>query len=235
MIKYADDVICLIPFYKADSISTIVKSETHNIKRWCLENGLALNEGKTKVLLFSKRSVCDDLLLSSPPLVSSAKILGVTFNQRLNWNNHVAAIVKSASRRIYILKQMKKISSVTKKDLLQVYKSFVLSVIEYNSPLFTNFTEANKQTLEKIQRRSHKIICGLNCECTDFPTLSDRRSLQIDKVFSRILSQEHILHHLLPHKLPRTQHFFIEHLRSDLRARSFIPFCCTRWNSFQIK
>lgn len=231
MIKYADDVTVLLPFRKSDSIAEAVETETRNIRDWCLQNGLTLNEEKTKVLLFSKQRIDEELLTGMPALVSSAKILGVTFNSRLNWKDHVTEITKSASRRIYVLKELKKIDSITKKDLLQVYQGFILSVLEYNSALFTSMTAENKETLEKLRRRCHRIICSRDCGCSDFPSLNDRRYEQTLKVFTNMFTQNHILHHLLPHKLPRTQQFFIEHLRSELRARSFIPFCCIRWNS----
>ena len=231
MLKYADDVTVLLPFRKSDSIAEAVENETRNIRDWCLQNGLTLNKEKTKVLLFSKQRIDEDLQICVPASVSSAKILGITFNSRLNWKDHITEIAKSASRRIYVLKELKKIESVTKKDLLQVYQGFILSILEYNSALFTSMTAENQTILEKIRRRCHRIICGQNCGCSDFPSLSDRRHQQTLKVFTNILAQNHLLHHLLPHKLPRTQHFFIEHLRSELRARSFFPFCCMRWNS----
>ena len=231
MIKYADDVTVLIPFRRRDSIADAVHAETQHIKGWCLQNGLALNEEKTKVLLFSKLKIDNELLNGVPAIVSSAKILGVTFNSRLNWKDHVAEICKSASRRIYVLKELKKIDSITKKDLLQVYQGLILSVLEYNSALFTSMTAESKGKLDKLRKRCHRIICGQNCTCTDFPSLDDRRLDQTFKVFTNMQAHDHILHHLVPHKLPRTNHFFIEHRRSELRARSFIPFCCVRCNS----
>ena len=235
MIKNADDVTLLLPFRRNDSIADIVEDETRNIKDWCTQNGLALNDEKTKILLLSNKRIEEERLIGVPAVVSSAKILGVTFNSRLNWKDHVVEITKSASRRIYVLKQLKRIDSVTKKDLLQVYKGFVLSVLEYNSALFTHLTSESKESLEKLRKRCHRIICGKNCSCHDFPSLSDRRYTQALKLFTNIFAKDHILHHLLPHKLPRTQHFFIDHLRSELRARSFIPFCCMRWNSLPKK
>ncbi len=231
MIKYADDVTVLIPFQRDDSVAELVDSETRHIKAWCMENGLALNERKTKVLLFSKQRLDEELQSSIPTSVTSANILGVTFSSRLSWNDHITAITKSASRRIYVLKQLKRIDSVTKKDLIQVYQLFILSVLEYNSALFTGLTADNKNMLEKIGKRCHRIICGPNCVCPDFPKLNDRRSEKVLKVFNQMQHPHHILHHLLPHRLPRSQHFFIEYMRSELRAKSFIPFCCTWSNS----
>ena len=224
MIKYADDVTLLIPFRRGDSVAELIDSETRNIKAWCAENGLKLNDNKTKALLFWKPRVIEELQSSIPACVASANILGVVFNSRLSWNDHITTITKSASRRIYVLKQLKKIDCITKKDLLQIYQLFILSILEYNSALFTGLSVENKNTLDKI-------ICGSNCDCHDFPSLSDRRSKQALKVFNQIQNPHHILHHLVPHRLPRTNHFFIEFMRSELRTRSFIPFCCLWSNS----
>ena len=61
MIKYADDVTLLIPFQRGDSVAGFVDSEARHMKEWCTKNGLALNENKTKTLIFSRQRVDEDL------------------------------------------------------------------------------------------------------------------------------------------------------------------------------
>ena len=234
MIKYADDVTLLCPFRRDESISTIMDSESLNIKVWCSKHGLALNEEKTKIIVFSKPRISKDFPSCLPASLSSVKILGIVFNQSLNWNDHVLEVTKSASRRIHVLRKLKQIDSVTKQDLLIIYENSILCILEYNSPLFVAMSEKNKQMFEKIRKRCHRIICGLNCDCSDFPELSERRMDRAMKVFNQMQSPEHILNKLIPHKLPRTQHFFIEFLRSErVLDRSYLFVArCVRWNSF---
>lgn len=77
---------------------------------------------------------------------------------------------------IYVLKQLKRIVAVTKPDLLQIYQSYIPSMLEYNLSLFAGLSAINKEKLEKIRKRCHRIIWGLHCECSDLPTLSERSS-----------------------------------------------------------
>ena len=232
MIKYADDVTLLCSFSSKDPVQTMIKTELQNMMTWCDSHGLCLNNDKTKVLVFKKPRIDSSYLDSIiPSPCSHLKILGVVFNDKLNWDSHVDAITKSASRRIHVLRQMKKIPSVTKKDLLLVYESYILSIIEYNAPLFTSLSTENNKRLERIRKRCHHIICGLHCNCDDFPTLITRRLTQTMKTFSLMQNPHHIIHSLLPHILPRSKHYFLEPIRTERRRLSFIPYCCIQRNN----
>ena len=81
--------------------------------------------------------------LSGFKLQQNLTLLGVTFDSKLNWNTHVKNTAKKAARRIYPLKQMKCFNNITKYKLIQVYNSFILSVLEYNSALFVGINEKN--------------------------------------------------------------------------------------------
>ena len=41
-------------------------------------------------------------------IVTRAKLLGVTINSKLSWNDHIENLVKSASRKLYFLVQLKR-------------------------------------------------------------------------------------------------------------------------------
>ena len=128
-------------------------------------------------------------------LCQEIKILGITFQDNLKWDSHINSVCKSASQNIYILRKMKQLSNITKSDLLQIYKSHILSRLEYNAPVFVGLNGSNSEKLEKIRRRCRKIICGNECECDDFTELRLRRRFLSLKCFNNILFKEdHILH-----------------------------------------
>ena len=126
---------------------------------------------------------------------------------------------------------LKRIPGATQKDLIQVYQNYILSVIEYNSPLFVGLGSRNEQRLERLAKRCHRIICGQNCQCEAFEKVKDRRRSQAMKEFTKMMNSKHICHSLLTHQLPRTKHLFIEHTRTNRRANSFVPFCSVLWNT----
>ena len=231
LVKYADDVSILIPFNDPDELSTSVLKEVENIKKWCASHGLKVNEEKTKSLVF-RSSKIDDISLKSIPNVSSqVKVLGVTFEASLKWDLHIESVTKSASRRTYVLRTLKKIQTVTKADLLQVYHNYILGILEYNSPLFVGLSSKNEQRMERLARRCHRVICGMDCRCADFEHLRDRRLARAMKEFIKMMDPSNICNSLLPHRLPRTKHFFISHMKTDRRAKSFVPYCCLIWNA----
>ena len=62
-------------------------------------------------------------------IVKSAKILGVTVRNDLKWNDHVDNITAKASRRIYLLKQLKR-AGVDRKSLIQFFCACIRSILE---------------------------------------------------------------------------------------------------------
>ena len=188
IIKYADDVTLLISFTNHADLEMVVKTETQNMKTWCESHGLVINENKTKTLLFTK-APCSSLTPSLPNIEPHLSTLGITFEASLKWNVHVASIAKKASRRIYALtcKSLKRIPLVTKADLRQVYCNYILSVIEYNSPLMVGMSSKNDSKLDYIRKRCHRIICGLDCRCSDFTSISERRKVRAMKYFDRLI------------------------------------------------
>ena len=148
----------------------------------------------------------------------------------MKWDRHVESITKAAGRRVHVLRYLRHIRSITKKDLMTVYNNYILSVLEFNAPLFVGLNVKNNERMERIRRRCHRIICGLHCKCDVFQPLKERRELLAMKLFEQMMSSDHISHDLLPHLLPRTGRLFQEFIKTERRSNSFIPFCLFRWN-----
>ncbi len=105
---------------------------------WSQRNDMCINPQKTKemVVCFCKD---EDHHVNMPKLainetiierVSHAKVLGVTLSANLCWNMHVQDIVSKASKRLYMLYQVKRAGS-EQKDLLKIYLSVIRLVLEY--------------------------------------------------------------------------------------------------------
>ncbi len=230
MVKYADDVTLLCPFQKNDNVESLIHCETENVKVWCQNNGLQLNNKKTKVLIFNKPNI-RPVLLSDSSTLSQVKILGIIFQSNLSWTCQINYMTTAACRRIHILRVLKRIPSITKEDLIMIYNATIVSLLEFNSPLMVGMTSENAQRIERIGKRCHRIICGPHCKCASFPQLNDRRTKQALQTFSRMHDPTHILNHLIPHKLPRSNHYFLDSFKTERRMKSFIPWCALMNNS----
>ena len=153
------------------------------------------------------------------------------FEESSKWDLHTDFVTKKASQRIHVLKILKKISTASKEDLIQVYRSYIQSIMEYNSPLMVGMSSKNNSKLERVNTRCHRIICGCDCDCEVFTPMNERRLAKAADFFTKITNSANISHNLLPHRLPRTQKFFIEYTRTTLRLRSFIPHSVLHSNS----
>ena len=145
LIKYADDFTLLIP-YSRDAKSQFlacVREEINNIQVWCAEHGLLVNAGKTKCMFFGKESPSTDIRDVLPDEVSELKVLGITYEKTLKWDIHVDHITKVAGRRVHVLRYLRRIRSITKHDLLLVYRNYISSILQFNSPLFVGLNSKN--------------------------------------------------------------------------------------------
>ena len=108
--------------------------------------------------------------------VKSFKLLGVFISEDLTWGVHCNYIIKKANRHLYALRTLKKCGLPTL-DLITVYCSLILSVIEYASAVFANLPKYLSDALEGIQKRSLRIIL-LNLHYDEALILSGLPSLE---------------------------------------------------------
>ena len=125
-------------FSKAKSNSQLVLNEVNN---WTKKNLFQLNSDETKELVINfnrpNEESMSPLYIADQPIKSakSEKLLGVTLNSELSWNNHIENLVKSASRKLYFLVQLKR-ASVVQADIVQYY----LSCISLSPKIFKSGT-----------------------------------------------------------------------------------------------
>ena len=100
------------------------------------------------------------LYIDGKPLerLSVFKVLGITLNDQLKWNNHVEVMVKKASKRLYILRVLRR-SGVPACDLLTIYYAIIRSVLEYACAVWhTNLPSYLTRMIEMVQKRALRIL-----------------------------------------------------------------------------
>lgn len=102
---------------------------------------------------------CSNVLSASGPLpeVGELKLLGVTFCTDLKWNSHVHNIICKASKRIFIIRNLKRAGCPS--DLIfRAYVAFIRSVLLYAFPSFCNLSIYLQNQLMKVEKRVLRII-----------------------------------------------------------------------------
>ena len=194
---------------------------------------MLINSSKTKVLNinFSSR------LLSPIPFfdnVGNLKILGVFFNEKLTWSDHIDFVIRKASQRLYVLRILKRTCSFTHDQLVLVFTALIQSLFGYASPVLLNAGVGLDARLVSICKRAFYIIHGHNVyackDCNMLDVVNRRHTLSM-KLFNQALSSvSHILHDLLPSISHRSQRLIIPFVRTSRRLECFVICCSLLYN-----
>ena len=136
------------------AVSATIHRDLARIQEWCNHWCIILNPNKTKALVVSRsRTVSPpqgDLVLSGVSIRASPNldILGMKFDRKLTFEDHVHGIVFHVSQRIVIFRLVKRIF-LDNSVLLRCYFAFVLLILEYCSPVWGSAAEG-LQLLERL-------------------------------------------------------------------------------------
>ena len=123
---------------------------------------MQLNPDKCKELRISfnaKSRSFDPIIVYGKELdvVTNFKLLGL-INNKLPWNRHIDDVVKNDNKRLYFLKQLKRVK-VPCKSLATFYTSCIRSVIDYAIPVFYHALPQYLQNgLKRLEKRAMAII-----------------------------------------------------------------------------
>lgn len=132
------------------------------LNMWCEKWDMEINYTKSTFTHITKKksALCFRYNIGNNFLnnVNSFKYLGVTITHDLNWRKHVENVCSKASKKLYFLR--KKLHNATKNVKLIAYKTFVRSVLEYASAVWSPHQKVLKSKLERIQRLAVRFVCA---------------------------------------------------------------------------
>ena len=152
---YADDSTLLAVARKLADRPVVAASliwDFSRIQEWCDHWCMILNPNKTKALVVGRsRTVSPphgDLVLSGVSIRACPNlyILGMKFDSQFIFEDHGRGIVCRVSQRIGILRLVKRLF-VDTSAFLRCYCAFVLTIIEYCSPVWGSAAECHLQLL----------------------------------------------------------------------------------------
>ncbi|CAB4035126.1 RNA-directed DNA polymerase from transposon BS, partial [Paramuricea clavata] len=130
MWKFADDtsVSEVIP---NDGVSSL-PDKVDEVNKWSNDNKFQLNPGECKELRinFTTQPFAEEPLnINGKPfeIVKSANVLGMIVTNDLKWNKHVSNTVEKASKRLYLLRQLKR-AEVETRSLYKFYTAGVYKI-----------------------------------------------------------------------------------------------------------
>ena len=159
-LQYADDTKIYIHSKpnELEAKSIELSRDIENIRNWSHNSNLVFNEKKTKAMLFYKNQLyrhhkkeidsvdkCGDVTLER---TETMKVLGITFNEHLDWAsqiNKIAIECFSTLRTLRLLKQF--LPFKIRKELVQ---TLILSKADYGNIVFKSIPKTLQSRLQKV-------------------------------------------------------------------------------------
>lgn len=162
---FADDTSSYVVAPSPSVLCCKLQERTDGLAVWFSKWLLSVNSSKSAVMVFRSKKmqpVTTKILIDSAtiPQVSSHRHLGVIFNDRLTWSDHVSAVITSASAKIGFLRRLgKRLDPLVLREL---YLCCIRPAIEYASVVWAGLSSTDSQRLERCNRSAARLVTRLS-------------------------------------------------------------------------
>ena len=148
--------------YEMTSNRNTLHDMIEDLEGFVHQNYMKVNEGKSKLMHFNnkRKDGSLDYQLNGKPIeqVETMKILGFQFQSNLGISKHINMILTKATKKLWALRQLMN-GGGTINDGKKFYLTWILPLLEGQAPVWHGrLTSNQRESLEKIQKRSLKII-----------------------------------------------------------------------------
>ena len=185
LILFADDANY---FESSEDYLHLINSVNNNLKyisQWFLANRLAINIIKSEAMLFSRKTIYFPLpllILNASPISYNYvfKFLGVLFDFKLNWKQHIRMIGSKLSSACGILFRLR--NKVTSQVAKTIYYNIAHPHLIYCNIVWTSCYPSNIHPLVIIQKRLIRVIMKCNRRTPSSPLFSQLKILKLTDV-----------------------------------------------------
>ena len=160
--NYADDNTVSKCDTNLENVISDLEEDNLTLIKWFSINLMKANPDKFQAIAIGKKTkqhnISFDLNGIKINCEEIVKLLGVTIDSELNFDNHISETCKKASRQLNILKRMGKY--LNRLGRLTAYYSFILSNFNYCPIIWHYCSEKNSKNMERIQERALRFIYG---------------------------------------------------------------------------
>ena len=246
---FADDT----KIYGESTNHVSIQEDIQRLEEWSAKWDLHFNTSKCKVLHIGKGNTKQKYTktgLDGQTEISKCQEecdLGVTFDEKLNFDSHIQKSINKANKILGIIKRT--FSYLDKDIFLRLYKAMVRPHLEYANVVWSPFLKRQSSAIEKVQRRATKILHFLKemnyeerLKVLKLPSLKSRR-LRGDLILTyKILNNSVDINTNMFFTSPAlnitrksTNKIFIKYSRTNIRKFSFSNRVAPYWNELTDK
>ena len=249
---FADDTSLYLIVEDPVTAADLMDTDLDKIHTWAETWLVKFNPHKTEELVISRKTAPVDhpaVTINNVEVkrVDSHKHLGVIFNNKCTWNQHIEEITSKARKRIHLLQLLK--YQLDRRSLQIMYFSYVRPILEYADIIWDNCYDYEKESLEKIQIEAGRVVSGATKSCSrakilfelGWDTLEKRRYIHRMVTFFKMVKNitPQYLRNLVPPSVHQVSQrdlrnnldLTVPRSRTNLYNKSFIPTATREWNS----
>ena len=214
--QFADDMGIWAHATNAKWVKAKLSKALKLIEAWCSKWRIKLNAGKTQLIVFSvgPKPELIDLELFGEPIIQTqtAKLLGILFDRRLSFKDHMKDLMTKVYRRLNLLKLLKGTNWGARPcTILKAYKCFIRPVLEYGSLITGALRESQVKEMQIFQNKCLRLALGVTYldrmrtidlhDLTNVPMIKTRMTALAVKTFRSLENTQCFKDLVLNHKI----------------------------------
>ena len=186
----------IVPSYA--TLEEAINKDLPNVDKWCEENGMKRNTSKYQAIVMEKTQVrpqfhCKNAIL---PITEDFEMLGVTAEDKMKFEKHIAKVCRKISQQVAALKRMKKMLPLETRKRL--YRAFIIPHFNYCSETWHFCRKNGTAKLEKAKERALRFVFnekqtayGELLNKIGLPSLANHRLVKIICTVFTAINNEH--------------------------------------------
>ena len=230
-ITYIDDMFTHVTPQAGQTLQETLDQTLDQIQVYMNSNRLKLNKNKTQLMVLTKKPArrLEIEIIEEPKNIkhsNSVKILGVEFEQTLNWRYYLLdspkAIAKQLKSRVNLLKMLTK--SATRDQLKMLANGIVMSKFQYGAEVWADAPNYITKILQSIQLEAARTIIGPQSKrWSRTHLLKELNWLSVNQIGT--LASVKLTHKICASSQPALlAHRVMTKVNQDRRTRSNAPF-----------
>ena len=205
---YADDTVIYTTSKNISNALQQIQGDLNNLGDWCTQNGIHINENKTKYVIFGNQ-INTASTSGNQPLrllykgkeierVTNYCYLGIKLDEKFSFDQHAQQTLNKAAEKIGHLKKLRK--SLNQNAALMIYKNMILPIMEYGDIYMHSSTKEYRKKLQTLQNGA--LRCALNRDARS-DTTELHKTANLQKLKQR--RKTHLLQHM--YQISKFQNF----------------------------
>lgn len=164
---YADDLLIYVRTSNLKYAEHKLQTALNKLHEWASNNGLNFTPDKTVCINFNRltKPVINNPVLKLNNIIlefkSEKRFLGLKYDHKLSWKGHISDIKAKCNLKLNLMKVISKQNwGADRNSLLKIYKTTVLSVLDFGCQIYNSASNSLLKKLDPIHHLGIRLSSG---------------------------------------------------------------------------